>query len=434
MFTDFAPLVLVFSLLLFIVLSIPIPFAIGLSSLIFLLSHEYLSIYLLAQRTIAGLNSFLLLSIPLFLLTGLIMNESGITDRLINFSNSLVGRFKGGLAYVNIVVSMFFAGISGSSNADTAGIGSLLIPAMIKKGYSKEMSVVVTAASATLGTVIPPSVIALIYAATAGISVGGLFLAGIVPGILITVAQMGLAFIYAVKYNYGKEEGKTFKEFIVYLKEVLLPMFTPIIILYGVIGGKFTVTEAAAVAATYSILLGVFVYKTITLNKLLKILEDAVKLSGPVLFCVAISSVFGYIVAIAKIPDIIKNFLYMNVNSQIGFLLIIFIIFLVVGCFMDATPSILILVPIVAPIGYQFGVNPIHLGIVIVMTMSLGLITPPYGLSLLLASSIAHIPVEKTLKILIPFVLVMALVILFCILFPDVILYIPRLIAPRLVP
>jgi len=429
------PIVLLIVLLLTLIFfSVPVPFAIILASLVFIIRSEFMSTFLVVQRSFAGINSFVLLAVPLFLMTGLTMNETGVTNKLINLANALVGRFKGGLAHVNILVSMFFAGISGSSSADTAGIGSILIPAMIKRGYSKEFTVVVTAASSTLGNIIPPSIIAILYASTAGISVGGLFLAGIIPGIMIALGQMSISYIFAIKYGYGGEQKKSTKEILIAFKEAILPLLTPIIILYGIFGGLFTATEAAVIAATYSLVLSGVVYKNLTLKKLIKILEETVKLTAPILFCIATASVLGYVVAILKMPEILKNYIAIYIHSPLLYFLFSFVILIIVGFFMDAAPAILILVPIMAPIAISYGINPVHYGIIVVATLALGLITPPYGLCLLLACSIANISLERTLKVLIIFVITMALIIIFCILFPDVILLIPRIIAPKLIP
>jgi len=430
----FSIIFLIVLLLALIFLSIPIPFAITLTSLFFVTRSDFMTTFVLLQRTYAGVNKFLLLAVPLFLMTGIIMNETGITDKLINFASTLVGRFKGGLAHVNILTSMFFAGISGSSNADTAGIGSLLIPAMIKRGYSKEFSVVVTAASSTLGNVIPPSIIAIIYASAAGISVGALFLAGVIPGIMIALGQMFISYIYAIKYGYGEEKKNSIKEIFIAFKESFLPLLTPIIILYGIFGGLFTATEAAVIAATYSLFLGGLVYRTLTLKKIIVILETTVKLTFPILFCIATTETLGYVMAILNMSEIIRNILEIYINSPLAYFGFTFVLLLIIGTFMGAAPAILILVPVISPIAISYGINPIHYGIVCVALFALGLITPPYGVSLLLACSIANISVGRVLRVLVIFLIMAILIISFCVLFPDIILSIPRIIAPRLMP
>jgi len=424
--------ILLISLGVFILLSVPIAFSIGLSSLLIIVFDERMSTWLLVQRTFAGLDSFVLLAVPLFLLTGLVMNASGVTDKLIRFSYVLVGHIRGGLALVNIVVSMFFAGISGSSTADTAGVGSILIPAMFKKGYSKEFTVAVTAASSTMGNIIPPSIMAVIYAATTGISVGALFLAGIVPGVLIGVSQMVMSYIYAIKYDYPSEERVGLKDGLLAVKDALLPLGTPVIIIGGITGGIFTATEAAVIAAVYSLILGLLVYRTVSFKRFFELLVETVQLSSISLFCIGIASVFGYIVAYYKVPVLIGNMLGGLSTSPTGLLITIVALFIIVGTFMDAAPAIIIMMPILYPIADKAGIHPVHLGVVVVSTLALGLITPPYGLCLLIASLIADISFEKTIKTVMVFFSVMLLIVMFSVFFPDVILFVPRVLAPKL--
>ncbi|WHH59004.1 TRAP transporter large permease [Petroclostridium sp. X23] len=423
--------ILMVSLFLLILLSVPISFAIGFSSILVLGFDESLSLFTLAQRTFAGLDSFVILAIPLFLLTGNIMNYAGITDKLIEVSYALVGHIKGGLAHINVVVSMIFAGISGSSTADTAGIGSVLIPAMIKRGYSKEFTVAITAASSTIGQIIPPSILAVIYAATAGVSVGALFLAGIFPGVAIGLSQMAIAYYFAKKYNYPCEEGFSIKRGLKAIKGAILPMITPIIIIGGITGGIFTATEAAVIAVAYSLILAVFVYHSITMKKLWEIFVQTGVECSVTLLCIGIATVFGYILAYYHIPDTIGEFLKTFTTNHVMFLSLVMFIFFVAGTFMDATPSIIILVPIIYPISNSLGIHPIHLAVVVVTTMALGLVTPPYGLCLLLASHIAEIPMHKVFKTMLVFVVTIAIIILLIVLFPDVTLFIPRVITPK---
>ncbi len=414
-----------------ILLSVPVSFAIALSSIVvlFLDPSPALTPWVLVQRTFAGLDSFTILAIPLFLLTAEIMNESGITDRLIKFSYALVGHIRGGLSHVNILVSMVFAGISGSSTADTAGIGSILIPSMVKKGYSKEFSISVTAASSTMGQIIPPSIIAVIYASTVGISVGALFLGGLVPGILIGLSQMLLTVIMANRYNYPREERMPFKEIVLTVLGALPTLLTPIIIIGGIVGGFFTPTEAAVVAASWALVLSFF-YRTMTFKKLWKILVHTGKMSSVTILCIGVATVFSYIISYYRIPNAIGAFLTGVTSSPLVFLMLVFLLFMIVGCFMDATPSIIMLAPIVAPIGNTLGVNPVHMGVVVVATMALGLITPPYGLCLLLACQIGKTPLHRVMPMMFWFILLMILVLVVCIVFPDLVLLIPRLIMP----
>ena len=423
--------ILIISLIVSVVLSVPIAFSIALSSLLVIIPDNTLTTLLLVQRMYAGLNSFPLLAIPLFLLAGLLMNASGVTDRLIKLSYTLVGSIKGGLAHINVIVSMFFAGISGSSTADTAGIGSILIPAMVKKGYGKEFSVAITAASSTMGVIIPPSIMAVIYAATTNVSIGALFLAGVIPGVLIGLSQMIVSYIFAIKYHFPSEERVSFKELMVAVKNGFLPMLSPIIIIGGIVGGIFTATEAAAVAVAYSLFLGFFVYRSLSFQKVREVLFEAVRLSSISLFCISTATVYGYIIAIYRIPELLGSFIsFLTVDPTMILLLYVFI-FLIVGTFMDAAPAIIILMPILAPIAYKVGIHPIHVGIVVVATMALGLITPPYGLCLLIASTIAEIKFEEAFKTIMIFFTIMVCVVLFCVFFPNVILALPYYFLPK---
>jgi tripartite ATP-independent transporter DctM subunit len=420
-------------LLLLILMSVPIAFSIGISSLLVILMEGNLTPWIMIQRTFGGLDSFVILAIPLFLLTGEVMNRAGITDELIDFSSTVVGHIRGGLAHINVFVSMIFAGISGSSTADTAGIGKLLIPAMIKRGYSKEFTVAVTAASSTLGQIIPPSIIAVIYAATVGISVGALFLGGAVPGILIGLAQMVVSYIFARKYNYPAEERSSFRKILHAFKKAILPMLSPVLLIGGIIGGIFTATEAAVVSAVYSILIAIFVYRSIKLKELWDIFVTTALNASVTIFCIAIAAVFGYLLAYFHVPEMLGSVITQIASGPVSFLLIVILLFLIVGTFMDATPAIIILAPMLAPIACTFGVNPIHLGVIIVLTLALGLITPPYGLCLLVAAQIANIPVNfKLMRTMSIFILVSLLIIILIALFPDIALFIPKIFAPKM--
>ncbi len=424
-------LILFLGFVILIILGVPIAFVLGLTSLVTIGATEGLPLVVLVQRMFVGLNSFVLLCIPFFMLAGDIMNRAGISERLIRFSRALVGHIAGGLAHINVVVSMFFAGVSGSSTADTAGIGRILIPAMIKEGYTKAVSVAVTACSSTLGVVIPPSILMVIYGSVANVSIGGLFLGGVIPGILIGFSQMGIIYYQAVKYGYPKYERVSFKELIKAFADSFLALLTPVIIIGGIIFGVFTPTEAAVVACVYSLILGLFVYKTIRLRDLPKIFLENALLCSLILFCVATATVFGWLLAYYNIPQAVSSFLSHYTSSPFIILVFINIIFLIVGTFMDAVPAMIILIPLIHPIAMDAGINPVHLGVVVVMNLAIGLITPPYGLCLLLACTIADITVPKTLKAVLPFFIIMVGVLLVATYIPDLVLWIPRMISPQ---
>lgn len=425
--------ILVITLFILIAFSVPVSFAIGASAILVLSLTPSLTPLVFVQRTVAGLDSFVILAIPLFILAAEIMNCSGVTDRLIKVCYVLVGHIRGGIAHVNVLVSMIFAGISGSATADTAGIGSILIPSMVKRGYPKDFTISVTAASSTLGQIIPPSIIAVIYASTVGISVGALFLAGIMAGILIGLTMMVISYFYAIKYGYPREERFAFKESMITIFQAVPAFGAPLIIIGGIVVGFFTPTEAAVAAVIYSLALSLF-YRTMNLKMLWGAVVKSGVLSSVTTLCIGVAMVFSYLLSYYHIPRALSEFIIEYANNQMAFLFIAFAMFLIIGCFMDATPSIIMLAPIVAPIGISMGVNPIHLGVIVVVTMSLGLVTPPFGLCLLLGCKIGESSVEKVMNVMVVFIVAIIAIIALIILAPGIVLWIPSTLAPNLMP
>lgn len=425
-------LVLFASFIILCLLRVPIAFSLLLSAVLAILVDGTIPLTIATQRLWVGLNNFPLLAIPFFLLMGLMMNATGASVRLIDLSHSLVGHMKGGMAYVNVVVSMLFAGISGSSSADTAGVGSVMIPAMIRTHYSAGFAVTLTAASSTLGNIIPPSIMMIIYAATAGISVGGLFLTGIIPGILLACGQM----VYA-RYI-AKKEGKTghdrfaVRNVGVRTKSAILALAIPIIVIGGIMGGIFTATEASVVAVLYTCFLA-WIYRGASFRKLYGIVNESLVMFSIVLFCAATASIWGWLLAYHDVPqDIAGYFTEAGLLASPYYVFIfVFLMFLVVGTFMDAIPAIIILQPIIGELAGQSGINPYHMGVVVVLTLAIGLVTPPYGLCLLIAADIGRIPVVKTLRPLLPFILIAVGVTMVVIALPDLVLWIPKLAMPH---
>jgi tripartite ATP-independent transporter DctM subunit len=422
---------LLVSFLLLVLVAVPIPFAIGLSSLLILLIEPRLDPWLLTQRSFAGISSFILTAVPMFLFTGLLMSRAGITRYLIDFANAVVGSIRGGLAHVNVFVSMLFAGVSGSSTADTAGLGSILIPAMRSQGFRTDFSVAVTAASSTLGQIIPPSIIMVIYGATVDTSIGALFLAGIVPGLLVGFAQMGLVYRYAVKEGYPRQPRARFGELLTATRAVLLPMGTPVIIIGGITGGVFTPTEASAVAAFYTVFLAAVVYRTLTWRGLWEVCRDTGYISSLTLFTIGIAGTFGYVSGYYRLSSVLAEILSFAVGSPELTMLTLIAIFLVVGFVLDAAPAIIVLMPVLAPIAVASGLHPVHVGVVVVLTLALGLVTPPYGLCLLLACAIGNVSVVETMRVMIPFILVILVIILATALIPEISMSIPKLVVPK---
>jgi tripartite ATP-independent transporter DctM subunit len=426
------PLTILFgSFALCIAAGVPISFALFLSSILTVF-WEGLPLAVVAQQMFNGINAFTLLALPFFFLAGNLMNAGGISERLIQMSMALVGHLRGGLGQVNIVVSMIFAGLSGSSTADTAGVGSVLIPAMLKRGYSVETTVAVTAASSTMGVIIPPSILMVIYGATAGASIGGLFLGGALPGILVGLSQMVFVWALAVLHDYPRESerwvglARTWRT----VRSGLLALFLPGIIIGGIVFGLFTPTEAAAVAAVYALIITFAVYRTLEAGDLVPMLGDTVIQFSLVLFCVAGASIFGWLLAYYQLPNLVKDSMLAITTNPTGVLLLIVLLFTLLGTFMDAVPAILVFVPIVQPVAEQVGIHPIHLGVVVVMTLAMGLVTPPYGLCLLLACGIANISVMRVMPMMLVLIASILLVILLATFVPEIVLMVPRLLVP----
>jgi tripartite ATP-independent transporter DctM subunit len=422
-----------FSLLLILIfLRVPVSFALAFSVLPILLFTPRVTPIMLLHRMMVQYGSFILVAIPFFLLAANIMNDSGITKKLMRFSQSIVGSLPGGTGHVNVLVSMLFAGISGSSNADAAGIGGVLIPAMIKEGYDKNFTVAVTACSAVMGNIIPPSIIMIVWGGVMSTSVSGLFLAGFIPGVMIACFQMILVLIYAHKRHYKTISKFSFKEVLMSFKDSILALFSPVIIVGGIVFGIVTPTEASFIAVVYSLILGVIIYRTIPIKKVSPILLKTAKLASLVLFAVGTASIYAWVLAYFNIPQFLVNVLGSLTTSPTIMLFIITIIFLIVGTFMDAVPAIVVLGPLLKPLAEHVGIHPLHFGIVGVMALAFGLVTPPYGLCLLIASEIAGVNCMKVLKEIGAFLFVMLLVLVIIILFPGITLWVPKLFMPGL--
>ncbi|ORC37720.1 C4-dicarboxylate ABC transporter permease [Marispirochaeta aestuarii] len=419
-------------LIVLIILRVPVSFTLAFAVVPILLLTPRVSPLMLLQRMMVQYGSFLLLSIPFFLLAAVIMNEAKITDRLIRFSRSMVGPLPGGLGHVNVAVSMLFAGISGSSNADAAGIGSVLIPAMEKEGYDKNFTVAVTACSAVMGNIIPPSITMVVWGGVMSTSVSGLFLAGFVPGVMIALFQMALVLYFALKRGYPRDARFSIKEFIQSFRGAILALVTPLIIVGGIVFGIVTPTEASMVAVIYSLFLGMFIYKTVSFNKFVGLMLDTAKLASIVLFAVGSASIYGWVLAYYKIPNFLVDVLG-GITTTPSLMLMIFVgIFLLVGTFMDSVPAIVILGPLLAPIAEHVGIHPLHFAIVGVVSLAFGLVTPPYGLCLLISSEIAGINAMRPLKEVGLFLLSMLAVLLLIIFFPSLTLAIPQAFMPEL--
>lgn len=411
----------------FLFLGIPVAFCLGLSSMIYLYLAD-IPMVVIPQKMFAGIDSFTLLCIPGFVLAGNLMNGGGITERIINFCNAFVGHIRGGLGLANIGSSMVFAGISGTALADTASIGGIMIPAMVKEGYEPDYSAAVTASSSTIGPIIPPSLPMIIVGTLTGISVSKMFLAGLIPGILLGIGLMIISYRISIKQNHPKGEKTTLKEKILAFKDAFWAIMLTVVILYGILGGYFTPTEASIAAVLYAIIVGKFIYKELELKKLPKILLDSMVGTASIMMLVGFANVFAWILASEQIPQLIADIILGFSQNKIVVLLLINLLLLFVGTFMETIAALVILFPILLEIVVPLGVNPIQFGVIVVLNLVIGLTTPPVGVCLFVASSISKISMVQAVKAIVPFLLVSLLILMLVTYIPAISLFLPGLI------
>lgn len=413
-----------------VLIKVPVSFALGLATVPIFLMHDRLTVTLLFTEMFRAYNSFLLLAVPFFLLAANLMNRAGITDRLMDFAKAIVGYLPGGLGHVNITVSMLFAGISGSSTADSAGIGAIMIPAMKKEGYDTSLAVTVTACSSVMGVIIPPSVLMIIWGGVMSVSIGGLFLAGVIPGLAIGLSMMATVYVYARRRNYPRYPLVGWTAFFGSAGSALLALLTPLIIVGGISGGIFTPTEASVVAVLYSLLLGGLVYRKLDLKALREVFYESARFSAIALFAVGTASAFAFLLAFFKVPEAIVGQLSALDLGFVGTGMIVAASFLLIGMFIDAIPAIIILGTVLWPVAEAAGYHPIHFAIIGVVALAFGLVTPPYGLCLLISCSLGNIRVVDTLRDLAVMLVPMLIVLLLIVLLPELILWLPRLFMP----
>jgi len=390
-------------LVVFLFVGVPIAFSIGLACLVWLGIASDTSLLVFITRMFRSLNTFPLLAVPLFMMSGEFMNKGGIVEKLLKLAMMLVGSFKGGLAHINILVSMFFAGITGSAAADTSAIGSLLIPNMIKEGYEKDFSVAVTATSSVIGVIIPPSIPIVMAAIVSSTSIGALLLAGIIPGILMGLALMGVTYVIANQRNYRVHNKKfRIKDVLSAFIDAIPSLFVVVIIVGGIYSGIFTATESAAVAAFYTLFLGTVVYKKLKIKDLPKIFIEVAAIGGLAMFLLANCSVFAWIISSEQIPVKLAEFILASSSNKVVILLMI------------------------------VGLSPVHFSLVAAVGLSIGLATPPVGVCLSIACGIADLSIDKTVKALIPYILAMLAVLILITFVPEIVMYIPRRVFPYL--
>ena len=415
----------------FLILGIPIGFAILLSSCIALVI-QHLPLSMAALKMVAGADSFLLTAIPFFILAGVLMRMGGVTQRIINFCLILLGAVRGALGHVNILASMIFGGISGSSVADTASIGSILIPEMIRKNYPRDVSAAITAASSTIGIIIPPSIPMILYAMVTEVSIGKLFLAGAIPGVLVGLFMMVITAIMSARKGYGKEREKraSLREILTGLKDGILALTMPVVIIGGIVLGIVTATEAAALAVGYGFVLGFFVYRELKIADLKEAFLETAESTAVVMLIVVTATLLGWILAYGQIPQKMTEMLLSVSSDPIVVLLIINGILLVVGTFSDLAPNILILTPIFFPVILELGIDPVHFGIIVVCNQAIALVTPPVGNCLYICSNLANVGIEKLVISSLPYLLSNLIVLLVVTFVPSLVLFLPSLLMP----
>lgn len=420
-----------------LVIGLPVALVLGGTAIAYMTLVADLPLRIVPQRMFAGLDKFILMSIPFFVLAGFLMNEAQLTDRLIRFANLLVGRWRGGLAQVNVVTSMFFGGITGAATADTAAIGTILIPAMEKEGYRSDFAAAVTVSSSIVGPLIPPSIPMLVYGIASNASIGALFLAGLTPGVVVGLALLALNRRLlrnftptAASFDSTAADGvgARLREIVRTVRISLIALVMPVIIVGGIVGGVFTPTESSAVAVIYALVVGLAM-GTLTGRSIARTMTTAVVLTAAIMLIIANANLLGWVLAIEQIPQTVSAGFLSLTESRTVFLLIVVVLLLVIGLFLETSGAIIILVPVLLPAATQYGIDPVHFGVVLVFGLVIGLITPPVGLCLFIGSSIARVPVHTLSRALIPFLAVLIVVYLFFVFVPAASLWLPRLLS-----
>ena len=413
--------------LVLLLIGVPIAFSLGLSSLFYLFTNN-IPLTVISQKFYSGMDSFTLLCIPGFMLAGALMNGGGITRRILNFCNSFLGHFRGSLALVNIVASMVFAGISGTAIADVCSLGSMLIPAMVDDGYDDDFSVAVTAASSVVGPIIPPSVPMVIAGSCVSISVGKMFQAGIIPGILLGMALCIPTYIISVKRNYPRHDRAGWKVRLETTKDAIWAMLMPVILLGGILSGVFTPTEASIVTCVYALVVGVFVYKEIQITDVPRIVWENIRACASIIVLIGLANVFAYILTAERIPQMVANSILSITDNRIVVILLINVVLLFVGMFMESLAAILITFPVLLPVATAVGMEPVHFALMAILNLMLGLTTPPVGMCVCTGAQIGKISAFKAFKATIPFLATSLSVLMLVSFIPQLTLWIPSIL------
>jgi len=423
-------LVIIIVFVITLVISVPIGIALGLTGLagLLMIAPDPDFIILLPQKFLAGIDSFPLLAIPLFILAGAIMSYGGIARRMVDFALVFFGRIRGGLGIVVSISTFFFGAICGSGSAKTAAIGSVMLPEMKRNKYPADFATALFASSGGASSLVPPSIDFIIIGVVANISIGGLFAAGIIPAAMNAVALVALAYYFGRKLKLPIAPKIRFKEKLRFLRNGILPLFMIVIVLGGIYGGIFTPTEAAAVAVVYGFCLSFFVYKELDMAGLKKSLLSTANLTGVVLLVLGTASLLSFVLTYNRVPHAIAEFITQNASSWVVFVFFVMIVFLILGAVMDALPAIIVLMPIIVPVGVSLGMHPIHIGILVEAFVGIGMITPPVGMCLYVACGISDIPIEKSIKPLLPFLFALLVTALIISYVPEISLFLPRLL------
>ncbi|MCT4564490.1 MAG: TRAP transporter large permease [Maledivibacter sp.] len=420
-------IVLFIALIVLIALGMPVAFSLGITSLWYLFVNS-INLSTVAQSMSRGVNSFTMLAIPFFFLAGELMNTSGVTDRIIRMAKVLVGHFKGGLAQVNIVASIIFAGISGSATADAAALGSALIPAMEKEGYDTDFSAAITVASSMVGPIIPPSITLVMYGILAQVPIGQLLAAGILPGLVLALSQMVYTYYYSKKMDYPRYEKANFKEFTDATKSGVSALIMPIIIIGGVLSGVFTPTESAAIAVFYGVFVGLVVYKNMTLGSLFETIKKVSIASVNNLFILACATAFSWVMTKARVPEMVIDLVFSISNNETIILFILVVFLLLIGLFMLPSQALIVLTPIFVPVAKEIGVDPVHFGIIMVLTLTLGGCTPPVGMMLYVVADISKLQFTRLVKAVTPLYIPIIIAIILVTFVPSISMILPILL------
>lgn len=421
-------LILMFVLLFVLLIAgAPVAVALGVASLFFISTTGMPDLVVL-HNMVNGINSFPLIAVPFFILAGHLMNTSGITTKIFTFARSTVGWMHGGLGHVNVGASVIFAGMSGAATADAGGLGNIEIKAMREAGYDTDFSVGITAASSTIGPIIPPSLPLVVYGVIADTSIGQLFAAGLIPGVIMALALMAMVSFYARLRKYPRDDRFNFSVFLSSFGHAILPLFTPVIIVGGILSGAFTPTEAAIAAVAYSLVLGVFVYRTLDLKRILRVSMETIETTASIMLIVAASAIFAWILTANQVAQLFARELLGITENPTAILLIIMLIVLVVGCFMETIAAITILTPVLLPVAVSIGVDPVHFGVILILNLMIGLLTPPVGMVLYVLSKVASVPFERCVVATAPFLIPLLVVLVLLTFVPALSMWLPTLL------